>query len=345
MHEARATLFSIQALRGIAAVMVLLAHVPRTPQAPAPPVFGFEIGVDLFFVISGFVVALAAEKPVPVRQFVEDRLLRVLPLYYLVSLVALWVLGVWGPALNVLWNTFMLVPVFDRTAYTNPALYLGWSVGVEIWLYMLVALSMSLSRGRWHLLFTGLVLALLVQGYFAPDRMMALHFIGTPLMLEFLMGVWLCKSRLPLKWPFALAAAVLGACFVLTNMQERPYIAAHAGPLSIFGIGMLRALTWGVPCAILLLGCVSLERCGAMVPRVLSWFGGWSYSFYLVQPFSVSAVEVSGLTSWLGMASVFFLANCVAGYAVHRAVERPLMAWRTRRAAVRRQAGIPVTPT
>ncbi len=79
--------------------------------------------------------------------------------------------------------------------------------------------------------------------------------------------------------------------------------------------------------------------------RALPWFGGWCYSFYPVQPFSVSAVEVSGLTSWLGMASVFFVAHCAAGYAVHRAVERPVMAWRTRRAAVRGQAAIPVTPT
>ncbi|UMT87821.1 acyltransferase [Paracidovorax citrulli] len=325
-------------------MMVLLAHVRRTPLVPTPPVFGFEIGVDLFFVISGFVVALAAEKPVPVRQFVEDHLLRVLPLYYLVSLVALWVLGVWGPTLNVLWNTFMLVPVFDRMTYTNPVLYLGWSVAVEIWLYALVALSMALSRNRWHRLFTGLVLTLLVQSYFAPDRMLVLHFIGTPLMLEFLMGVWLCKSRLQLKWPLALAAAVLGAYLVMTNMQERPYIAAHGGPLAIFGIGMLRALTWGVPCAILLLGCVSLERCGATVPRLLSWFGGWSYSFYLVQPFSVSIVEVSGLTSWAGMALVFLAANCIAGYVVYRTVERPLMSWRKRRAAARRQAAVPVAP-
>lgn len=344
-YNANATLFSIQALRGMAAVMVLLAHVPRTTSHPVPPIFGFEIGVDLFFVISGFVVALASEKPISVRQFMEDRLSRVLPLYYLMSLGALCVLGIWGPALNVLWNTFVLLPVFDRTAYTNPVLYLGWSVAVEIWLYALVALGMALSRSRWHWIFTGLVAALLVQGYFAPDRLLVLHFVGSPLMLEFLMGVWLCKSRLRLKQPFAWAAVLLGAYFVLTNMQERPYLAAHGGPLAVFGIGMLRALTWGVPCATLLLGCISLEKCGVAVPRGLSWFGGWSYSFYLVQPFSVTAVEVSGIKSWIGMAAVFLVVNGVAGYVVYCAAERRLLDWRARRVTARRLDGAPAGPS
>lgn len=315
--------------------MVLLAHVPLTQTSPVPPLFGFEIGVDLFFVISGFVVALATEKQISVRQFTQDRLLRVMPLYYVLSAMALLTLGVWGAPLNVVWNTFLLLPVFDRLTYTNPALYLGWSIAFEIWLYALVGLAMWLSRRHWHLVFTFGIAALLVQGYFAPQRMLVLHFIGTPLMLEFLMGVWLCKSRLTLRPVLALCAAAFACYLMLTNMQARPYLAPHGSALSVFGIGMLRAITWGIPCAMLIVACVSLERVGFDAPRVLVWFGGWSYSFYLMQPFTVKVVEALAFEVWALRALTFFIANCIGGYVVYRGLERPLMTWRKRLAEVR----------
>ncbi len=344
MRTGEGVLHSVQALRGAAAFMVLLAHVHLTPARPEQIVFGTAIGVDLFFVISGFVVALAAEKPVTVNKFVQDRLLRVLPLYYLVSVAALLVLEGSRRSFNVLWNTFFLIPVFDNFDYSNPAHYFGWSIAVEIWLYALVALAMTLARNRWHWVFTGLVCALLVQGYFAPARALMFHFMGTPLMLEFLMGVWLYKSKVQMKWPLALTLTLLGAYFVVTNMQDRAYLGHHGGSLAVFEIGMIRAVLWGIPCALVVAGCLGMERAGFGVPAWMSWFGSRSYSFYLMQPFSLAIVGLLGSSSWLVTGLAFLACNCVISLVVYELFEQPLMAWRKRRSASGRSLKTAIHP-
>ena len=92
-EEQTPTLVSIQALRAIAAFMVLAFHLSNLAEiAPRLQTTNFVLGaagVDLFFVISGFVMVYSCERlfnrPGASAQFVVQRLVRIVPLYWLAT--------------------------------------------------------------------------------------------------------------------------------------------------------------------------------------------------------------------------------------------------------------------
>lgn len=151
---------------------------------------GGAMGVDVFFVISGFVVAMSAERPgVTAGRFLLDRATRVLPLYLLASLpflafgVATWREG---------WNTSAFLPVFDRGSYTDPAHWFGWSIGAELWFHLVFAAAFrwASEAGRIPAL-TAAAAALVAIGWLCGGDWVLPRFVGTPMMLEFAAGALL----------------------------------------------------------------------------------------------------------------------------------------------------------
>jgi peptidoglycan/LPS O-acetylase OafA/YrhL len=122
---------ALDGLRGLAILLVFLYHATWVPGARTPleraatwiPQAGFS-GVDLFFVLSGFLITriLLRERASPryFRGFYGRRLLRIFPLYY--ALLALWLLAV--PALGAeRWTGDLWFPGADRE-------------GIWYWLYL-----------------------------------------------------------------------------------------------------------------------------------------------------------------------------------------------------------------
>jgi exopolysaccharide production protein ExoZ len=181
----------IEALRGIAAVQVLLSHV-------SPAKFGHAWGVDLFFLISGYVMVGASEDTPSPGVFLARRISRIIPLYWLAT-IAVFVLTLIVPHafastkadLLDLIRSLAFIPYVKASGLAEPVLYVGWTLNYEMFFYALFAASLFLSRNVGRLAVV-IALVILSGAGFAirPTGVIAEFYTGWRL-LEFALGVGL----------------------------------------------------------------------------------------------------------------------------------------------------------
>ena len=214
----------VQILRFVAAAAVLAFHSDETLARHVPdpgriwPLRHGDFGVDLFFVISGFIIHLTVRaRERDWRLFIERRLLRVVPLYWICTL-AMFALfhvtpGVAPPSASDLARS-LLFSAWTGGPLAMPIVYLGWSLEYEIFFYALTAVAMMLHPKPWRLLCPLLALLVaggVVAGITGPTR--AWHALLNPMLLEFVFGVLvgelLYHRRLPWLSVLAVAAALV----------------------------------------------------------------------------------------------------------------------------------------
>ena len=283
---------SIQVLRAVAAIAVVLFHFTKGGFAIGPA------GVDLFFVISGFIMATVSPGRTA-RQFLADRAWRIYPLYFVclamfVPLVALDRSQCQDIASLTLW------PVWGE--YCNSYLIPAWTLSLELFFYGLVALTIT----RSNLLFA-IMLSLVATGVVFSSPLT--QFVGHPMMLEFLMGFAI--ARLPLNSRAGWSMLVLSLV---------PAVAFY--PVDFYS--WQRVIVCGVPAAAL--AYVTLCHEGLFARKAFALpvlLGDASYSIYLVH-FSVLALNFSN--PLIGIYVAVF-----GGYFVYLVVEKPLLGWRRKR--------------
>ena len=139
---------SIESLRGIAALMILLCHLALIVKLPLPQSLGFVatrfgLGVPLFYTLSGFVLAYGYADRLSDRtaiySFYIRRLFRIMPLFYLMT--ALWIVVNW-----IVWNkTFSASTLLLNLTFLfglvpgehESIVWAGWSIGVEMLFYLI----------------------------------------------------------------------------------------------------------------------------------------------------------------------------------------------------------------
>ncbi len=323
----------IQALRALAACAVALLHVADEAGALAgtpgrSPWRGvdalpLEAGVDLFFVISGFVMAWASWDAFgsvrSVAPFVARRLLRIAPLYWLLSLAAV-AAAVSAPGLmsdgardgpGYLAASFLFWPWRRLDGFVQPVLRLGWTLEYEMLFYALVAAALPLRRPAALiailLALGGLVLAGQAAGFTATP----LVFWTDPVVAEFAWGVLVAMAA---RQGWRAGWAGMAACLVLAAL-------ASQAP-----DGMPRALLFGVPAALLVFSSLSWRR----VPQAVLLVGNASYALYLVHPFPMRALRVLAARFAVAPAPTVAVTMAVclaAALALHRLVEQPVLRW------------------
>lgn len=334
---------SIQGLRAVAATMVLVVHaalaigegrLPATgafvPSIPNLTFVGAG-GVDLFFVISGFVMAqsLATTDAKP-QTFLIARWLRITPLFALVSVVYLLIVGApetWSALLTPL----TLLPVLDGRLYHSPLLQVGWSLGFEAAFYVLVAIALHTVQDRIRLLLL-LTLAAALAGLFVHPDWAPLRMLLNPLQLEFALGilVWLGWRRgltRRLAAPALIAGITLFAIGVAFGLGTAIDVGIESAVDGTSGLG--RTWTWGIPAALVMVGTIDTIPRG----RSAAWLGrigDASYSTYLTHPVLLAliaaAVPSLPVLHPVIAASAFVVASTLLGLVVHAQVERPLLA-------------------
>lgn len=295
-----AKLRSIQLLRGLAACAVVVLHaVPEGEQAIGGRGFG-AAGVDLFFVISGFIMTNVARDR-KALEFLRDRLWRIYPMWWIAVLP--WIFMVpRGPTAIV--SSLTLWPIYAGGYYV-PVLKVGWTLSFELLFYL--GMTFAILRGA--------ALPLLAYGLFLVAALASssplMHFVGSPMTLEFLMGVAIAGLPRRALLGFLVPAGI--ALFALTS----PAIGDVDSTLHPQW-ALWRALLWGCPAALVVWGALSLEPLFARqlfdLPVAV---GDASYSIYLFHPLVAFGLALP----WI----VRLVLGIAIGCAMHLLVERRLM--------------------
>lgn len=283
------TLLSIQYARGVAAVGVLLFHSFNDAQATGYPEQVLQAGVDLFFVISGFIMWVTTQRSsIGPKRFLGKRVRRVVPLYWLFSGVAVLVAGA-APQLGKTTSlqhavaSFLFLPaVRPSNGQVEPVLAPGWTLNHEMLFYLIFAVALTLSSRRLRLgVVIGVNVALSILGWLTHGPLI-LSFYTNPIILEFVFGVivgWVYTSGYTMSRRVSTALVSVGGLVMVG-------CAAAWGQTTI-----LRVIMWGIPAAVIVLALALTEN-AAPVARRRAWafVGDGSYSIYLVHGIVLSAL-------------------------------------------------------
>lgn len=334
MSERPAFIDNVQVLRGIAALMVVAVHsidiAHNHPGSTFRVIASLEnfgaAGVDLFFVISGFIIAhtaFGASRRRPM-DFAKSRLWRVVPLYLLLSLPYAWSADI---TFEMVVATLLFWPAADPYMLSTPLMLIGWTLCFEMLFY--AAATVVLLRPG-HRLLIGVLLAYAACWILAEiTNLAAFRFLGNPLILEFLLGVMVARlaPRLPARLgPLAMLAGIgWFVVMIVLGLEGRGFNDPDVWS---------RVPVWGMPSALIVLGAVLMApwRSPAIIPPLLL-VGAASYSIYLTHPLALwvlqDALRVLG-QQWHGVfvLVVSLAVSVLAGILVYRCIEQPILAVR-----------------
>jgi exopolysaccharide production protein ExoZ len=313
----------IQAMRGIAALSVVCGHaVSARPDMVGPGLAKGALtilasGVDIFFVISGFIIASTAAAQRDPWNFVFRRAVRIFPVYWLVLAAALvsssWIVLSPGerPALD-----FGLI-----FAWTYPNWYIApaWSIAFELHFYAAVAIILAVAPSRlFELLFAGLGIVLVAVAF-----RLQLGIYSHPLVLEFGAGVGIAYLQRNSGLRFSRRNLVLSVVLFAAGWY---WIFLHGSP----DPHLARVATYGLASALLIHAVVAAEIEGKSFSPILQWLGEISYALYVVHYLVVYWIaSFTGL--WLLSTPGTIMASIVLSiglaWALHVTIEAPLIRW------------------
>lgn len=318
-------LSTLQAGRGIAALLVLLFHATGLFASASywntiflHSLFSFgHAGVEFFFALSGFIMVLVHQrdlgKPNALYAYARKRVTRIYPIYWIVTLVVATLYAITGnERLSLLGNSIILVGR-DNTAL----LAVAWTLFHEILFYSVFAI-MILNRRLGLIAFTAwFSICIWFLGKEVP------HYAVAPLNVVFAFGMLAAVSYTRLARPLIVLWPAIGA-FCALGVEE-----VYLGLLA----NDARSLLYGAVAAIGIAAAVAAETTGSISsPKWLITLGDSSYSLYLVH-YPVLAIvgqiwlasPLRSLPSWMAFPALVFAA-ITAGFATHLLVEKRLMA-------------------
>jgi exopolysaccharide production protein ExoZ len=347
-------LINIQFLRFAAALMVVFYHASAHVRATgvdqgflyaASEAVGFA-GVDVFFVISGFIMfytTRAVTGSAPARNFLMRRLARIYsgywPFFFLAAIIFWWARTAHFEESGLL-ASFTLWPQPLNRVLVD----VSWTLSYEMYFYLLFTLLVFIGVGprRW-LLATLLVFFAVtgmyrywVMGDYSPELIyshsFAYRFMSSPFLLEFIAGSLLASTVKRGTERSGWLALVLGiAGFALAGWVN---LQIYQGNIEQGYYVLPRVLLFGIPSLLIVLGLVYLEQSGRVAPRRFSLAtGGASYALYLshtlffviTMKLGIAAV-LNGLAAWqvqlLYLVYVVLIVVFSVGH--YRIVEQPL---------------------
>jgi exopolysaccharide production protein ExoZ len=316
---------SLTVLRAVAATTVIFFHT----LAPTGHTFG-EFGVDIFFVLSGFVIALVLDSPsLTVGRFFADRIARIVPLYWLLTfgvfagtLVAPSLFNSTTANPENLLKSLLFIPYRKESGEIFPMLFVGWTLNYEMMFYLVAALALILARRHRLLFASALILTMYSAVKASGSHSPIASFYSYQRVFEFPLGFtayWLWRRGVRMT-------PLLAACSALAAYVWMAYMDWHA-------LASIPLLYYGVPAFLMVMASLSLESSLGSGPLVRGaiFIGDASYAVYLSHPYCVEAARkllpgvIHGfdVTSPLGVATIIVVATA-AGSVLYRFVDQPL---------------------
>jgi peptidoglycan/LPS O-acetylase OafA/YrhL len=269
-------------------------------------------GVDIFFVISGFVIFRSATRKnrTPI-EFARDRLIRLVPAYWILTVIHLVILasvailrGTEVP-FDFSWTIQSLFFVSQPLGNNLPLISQGWSLEIEMLFYLLVAVGLIIKNPIANIVFPATALVSLVGFGLLPD-----------LALEFIFGGILGFLYTRIKFPtlIAIGAGVIG-------------IVLFVAPVILGAVDAPRWVTWGIPSVLVVFSAIKLPQLNW---KILPTLGAASYPVYLLHMMVINIV--SPVFSMFGTSTPMFfvaLGSClilsqVLGIVFDKLVDKPI---------------------
>ena len=263
---------SIQVLRFFAAFSVMLVHIPM---------FGFgNWGVDIFFVISGFIMMYITEKDN--KFFLYKRIIRIVPLYWILTLGVFIIAAIKPDYLNNttadiehLIKSLFFIPFNKNGAGHYPILFLGWTLNFEIIFYLLFGMCLFISRKyRFVLCSISLIVFYFYCSFKSSENFIYLSYANT-MLFEFIFGmiafvIWnkfkKIKINLLINSLFLILFFIIVTIFLNSNL---PSFLKHGIPAFLLIIYFLFSLN------------------NFKFPKILISLGDASYCIYLLHPYII----------------------------------------------------------
>jgi exopolysaccharide production protein ExoZ len=350
---------AIQALRALAASSVCVGHTIYETRLYAGrdalasvPHLPWAAGVDVFFIISGFIMmhtfgARFAEPGAP-WSFMERRLLRIVPSYWFFTTALVIVAMLLPGKLDSTKLTtehavlsYLFIPHLapGERPTIHPLFSLGWTLVYEMFFYLCFSLALRLRRTAGLTALLGGFIALHIGARLGLFGTALGMFFGDTILFEFLVGIglYLLSERGRLSWPQSLACAAIGA------VGFAVHLALGVQGLRLFGYGMLGLAVFGLGVQL-----PSRTRAGWMAALVL--LGDASYALYLSHPFTLEAIELVAKRlvprvvveqPWFaaGYFLLCYVGTHIAAVVFYKLAERPVTSWLNSRVRGARASG------
>jgi exopolysaccharide production protein ExoZ len=333
-----AKLRNIQALRALAAWGVVGHHLVDSlnnylvrGRFEYMPRFG-SFGVEVFFVVSGYVMMLtAARRELSPGRFLVERLLRIAPPYWLLTLVAFATMTLGFHAFSLqhagvdrLLASLLFLPWFEGGRTAMPIVFPGWTLNYEMMFYALFALFLPVRSEAMRIAGICGVLGAAVLTQWLTNGPLA-GYLGREIVVGFGLGV--------LLWPIARGRRVApAASWALVSSGLMILLAADATGLRA-GSHVELLVSGGA--LMIVAGAILLEQAGCAVRR--EWIvaqGDASYALYLVHPFVIALLGKAALVLRLNVTmpgivltlAAMIAISALAAAGLHRWFERPVYA-------------------
>ena len=272
------TVIAIQYLRAVAASLIAFQHAMGVPAFVHYATHFGTVGVDLFFVISGYIMWTTTERrdrgPL---AFWLARIVRIVPLYWIFTATYIAAalitpesfFAVKLDPVHII-KSFLFIPATHPTlGLAAPVYTLGWTLNYEMFFYLLFGLCLFVPWPRLRFaLLAAVFLALVAIGQILQPNGPMLRTYVDPIMLEFLAGVML-----------AIVSPLLMRCGGAAGLVLIAAAALWVGIVYGYGFTLERILSHGVPAVTAVAGALMIEPAARARPRRFGlMLGDASYS-------------------------------------------------------------------
>jgi peptidoglycan/LPS O-acetylase OafA/YrhL len=338
---------ALQLLRAVAVILVIWVHSGQVLDftgSHALPNLG-AFGIDLFFVISGFILSLVILKDRshpglhPMLEFMKRRVLRIYPIYWVICIFTLARAAAAHHLFDHNWlPAFFLLPSLhypDQVFIIN----FSWTMNFEIFFYFVLGLVLLVTIKRAITVLIGLLIASITTGAFLGTRHPVAILVANPILLEFVFGaiIALVYARLGRRRIPGIVLATIGTIGIIYVAYYNFPWAANGEQMIMADIGAFgRVATWGLCAALIVAGTVFWSPSMKSAPgKFFVLLGNASYSTYLTSAFflefsfraffKLHAPPLLSTSSRLLFETSMLIAILTGGFLVYSFVEKPLL--------------------